>query len=131
MLERARFALAQPCAADHFVLGRIVAVDAFDRGAHPLDILPQFHVRGVPFIAEIRQLRFERIHLGLTRTPRCDLIGQGLAFQVTKGRGRVEPISGIQHRLGLIEQIGWIQLLGHEVPPVRVKKVLPGAVPQS
>jgi uncharacterized SAM-binding protein YcdF (DUF218 family) len=52
-------AIAQALAADHFVLGGVIAKGGFEPGAQPLDLVPGGLAHGFPPVAGIGQLAFQ------------------------------------------------------------------------
>jgi len=65
-------AFTQARAAHHFILRRVVAVLAFDSGAHPFDLVPDDRVEVVALIAQVGQLGLQGIHLRLDGAGLCE-----------------------------------------------------------
>ena len=101
------FALAQACAADHFVLGRVIAKGTLDGIAGTLGLVPQgFHL-GIAQGALLGELRLEGRNLRFRGHHRREVGGEARGRQRAKGWNRGDLVPAIQQALGLLDHIRW------------------------
>src|SRR5690349_22713707 len=94
-------AVADPCAADHLELLRIVAVDGFHPGPDPLDLVPDTVVGQVTLVALIGELDLELADLRLERIDCCDIGRERRGGQRTEHERRADLRPADEDRLRL------------------------------
>ena len=129
LLAGRRFAFAQARAAHHFILRRVVAILAFDSGAHPFDGVPDDRVEVVALIAQVGQLGLQGIHLRLDGTGLCEIGSEAIDGDISKGGLLIDLLPGGEPAWA------WASVsFGNVLPIMRVppeKMFCPGDVPQS
>jgi hypothetical protein len=118
------FALAYACSADHFPFRRVVSVNGFDTGSHPLDLVPYACQLRIALVAQVRQLRLKDTDLGLRVGNPLDIRRQALEGQLAKGQATADLAPVRQNALGLLKYILWIDV--HDVVPPKQECVFPG-----
>lgn len=104
---------------NHIVLGRIVAISAFDHGAHAFDVFPDVAVGGVALVAQVGQLRLQRRQLARKSLPIGQLVGEGRLRERARFQSGVNPLPAFVDGLRLLQHVGWKRMSGHKCSPAR------------